>query len=73
MEIVKYQENRRAGLNFDKTMRNIDSLPRGTGARYMLATRGEGTDWIAHSWAYKRDAAIRIASAHPNAIVIYFG
>ena len=41
--------NRIAYAN-DLDIRNLDALPRGTGAKYLLTIRGEGTALIAKEW-----------------------
>jgi len=32
-------------------IRNIESLPRGTGARYLVAVKGQGDELVAKRWA----------------------
>lgn len=49
-------------------LRNLDALPRGTGAPYLLAIRGEGTDLIAKAW--KRKLPTHKSSSE---VIIFFG
>jgi len=37
--------------NRDLDIRNVESLPRGTGARYLIVIRGQGDELVAKQWA----------------------
>ena len=39
---------------WESRIKNVDSLPHGTGAKYLKCLIGEGTDLIAKSWHRKK-------------------
>ena len=51
----------------ESRLRNVSELPHGTGARYLLAIRGEGTDLVAQEWKRTAPSVLK-----PNAVLIDF-
>ena len=50
----KFRKNRI--IKYDKSLdiRNISSLPVGTGAKYLLVIRGQGNEYVAKAWHRKK-------------------
>ena len=51
----------------DLHVTNIEQLPRGTGAKYLIAIRANNDVLIAKSWSRKLPKVI-----HPNEVIIRF-
>lgn len=51
----------------ESRLRNVSELPHGTGARYLLAIRGEGTDLVAQAWKRTAPSVLK-----PSEVLIDF-
>lgn len=61
MHVIGYSED------IGKRIKNIESLPRGTGAKFLICIHGEGTDLVAKRWAKKMPKAL----ANNEAVVTF--
>jgi len=53
--IIEYQSNK---VEINHKIRNLESLPRGTGCKFLLCLIAHTGDYVAHSWKRKEPVKI---------------